>query len=204
MVTETHTSTARSLAAIALVASLASGCGTFVAYPGEARPEQEIATLECYTRYYVVYLGSCGITAVSGKRSDAILPATRAEFEPGRHWFEVAFEGYFGGGGGVSDVCAFELDTQAGHRYRVIAHGLHTTVGLARHGATLYSGTLQIADDAPSGASETRTVAVTCRPFGGALCRAPADCGRPAAGWPAPLCEMRPEHPYGLCVQPAK
>lgn len=180
------------------------GCGTFVAYPGPERPDSEVASIECYSRYYFVYIGSCHITAVSGRRPDTSpVYATDARVAPGRQWFEVAFESYFGGGGGVSDVCAFDLDMRAGHSYQIRAHSLKVDAGLlSRHGATLYKGSLQIEARSGAGAGETLTVALTCRPFGGALCREVSDCGANPAGLRDVSCVKSPEFGFGRCVHP--
>ena len=181
-----------------------AGCGTVVAYPGPERPDSEIASIECYSRYCFVYIGSCQITAVSGRRPETNpIYATGARVAPGKQWFEVAFERYFGGGGGVSDVCAFDLDMRAGRSYQIRAHSLNVDAGLlSRHGATLYKGSLPIATRSGAGADETLTVPLTCRPFGGALCREVSDCGANPAALRDVSCMKSPEFGFGRCVHP--
>ncbi|HEX5804576.1 MAG TPA: hypothetical protein VFY24_16275, partial [Azospira sp.] len=125
---------------------------------------------------------------------------------PGRHWIEVAFESYFGGGGGTTDVCAFDIDVRPGHVYRVKAHSLTTDIGhLAKHGHPgLYRGLLALEIEAPETpgirdtpvqAWEVRQVEATCSFAGGSLCRKDADC----VPHPDIRCFPQAGFPFGAC-----
>jgi hypothetical protein len=194
------------MAAVRLLASLfaacalsgAGGCATFVTYPGAQRPAQEVATLHCYSRYYVVYMESCGFQAVDGFRPGlSQLFTNTSEVLPGAHWIEIAFESYFGGGGGITDVCAFELDFEPNAVYRVKAHSLATEISLlGRHAQRgFYRGWLDVSIARGSGASEVRRVEATCSAFGGSMCRKDADC----VDHPEIACIPQEGFPFGQC-----
>lgn len=173
-------------------------CSNFVAYEGAERPEREVATLDCYSRYYFVYLESCRFQAVDGMRptlSQTFASTTKAL--PGPHWVEVAFESYFGGGGGVTDVCAFDVALEAGHAYRIGAHGLKTDIAhLAKHGHRgLYGATIDLEVAKPSGAREILRTRATCSFAGGSLCRKDEDC----VPHPDIRCVPQQDFPFGAC-----
>lgn len=164
---------------LGLVCCLAGGCSTFVAYPGPPLPDSDVATLSCYSRYYFVYIESCRFQAVDGQRPKlSELFGNASKMTPGPHWFEVAFEKYFGGGGGVTDVCAFDMEVQSGYSYQIKAHSLQTDIGLlAKHDQRgFYGGSLTIEVTSPARTQETRQVAVTCNFAGGSMCRRDSDC----------------------------
>jgi len=116
---------------------------------------------------------------------------------PGSHWIEVAFEKYFGGAGGVTDVCAFDIDLQAGYAYQIKAHSLATGIGhLAKHERRgFYSGSIDLEITSSSMEQELRHVGVTCSFAGGSMCRTNEDCV------PHPDIGCRPQEgfPFGAC-----
>lgn len=189
------------LSAVCAVGGLVGGCATFVTYSGDPRDADEVATLHRYSRYYVVYMASCGFQAVDGRRPRLSQIFTNtSELLPGSHWVEIAFEGWVGGGGGITDVCAFDLDVEAGAVYQVKAHSLTTAVPhLAKHSTPgFYRGTLDVSISRPSGSAEVRRVEATCSAFGGSMCRKDADCVDhpdiacfPQAGFPFGQCRFR-------------
>lgn len=183
---------------LALVSCMASACSTFVAYSGPELPDPEVATVECYSRYYFVYLESCSVTAIDGRRPGlSQLFSNTSKVTPGRHWLEIAFERYFGGGGGVTDVCAFDLDVNAGHVYRISAHSLKTDIGLlAKHSSpSFYSGSLDLGVTSPAEARETHQIKVTCSFGGGSMCRQISDC----SPHPDMQCIPQEGHSFGRC-----
>lgn len=194
----------QSLAACLGIAAISGGiaaCGTFVTYPERDLPAAEVASFACYSRFYFVYIGSCRVQAVDGVRPGlSEMFGSTSKLLPGRHWIEVAFESYFGGGGGVTDVCAFDIDVQPGHAYRVKAHSLTTDIGhLAKHGHPgFYGGSIALeieTPEAPARAPEVRQVAVTCSFAGGSLCRKDADC----VPHPDIRCFPQEGFPFGAC-----
>lgn len=173
-------------------------CSHFVAYPGDERPDNEVVTLDCYSRYYFVYLDSCRFQAVDGMRPTLSQTfASTTKILPGPHWVEVAFESYFGGGGGVTDVCAFDVELEAGHAYRIKAHGLKTDIPhLAKHGQHgFYGATIDLEVTKPSGALEGLQARATCLFAGGSLCRNDKDC----VPHPDIRCVTQEGFPFGAC-----
>lgn len=183
---------------IAVTACCITACSNFVTYPEGDLPNAEVASFECYSRYYFVYMESCRVQAVDGVRPRlSEMFGNTSKMLPGRHWIEVAFERYFGGGGGVTDVCAFDIDVQPGHVYRARAHSLTTDIGhLAKHGHQgFYSGSITLEIEAPAHTQEVRQISVTCSFAGGSMCRKDADCV------PHPDIRRSPQEdfPFGAC-----
>jgi len=131
-----------------------------------------------------------------GKRPGALQFANvTAEFAPGHRWVEFEMERYFGGGGGTSDICAFEHDFLAGHRYQIFAHSLKPNIRwLQKHAATLYSGSIELEETRPDGTVIVHRPALACN-FGGSLCRTTADC----VPHPDIVCQPQPGYPNGRC-----
>lgn len=175
-----------------------SACGTFVTYTGTELPDEEVATFRCYSRYYFVYMESCSFQAIDGLRPGvSVMFGNTSKILPGSHWIEIAFEKYFGGGGGVTDVCAFDMDLEPNTGYQVLAHSLTTEIShLAKHQhRDFYGGAMDIEITKPSGAREIRRVHATCSPFGGSMCRKDDDC----VHHPDIRCFPRDGFPFGQC-----
>ena len=175
-----------------------SGCSNFVTYSGHERPDAEISTFHCYSRYYFVYMESCRFQAVDGLRPEiSEMFSNTSKILPGSHWIEVAFERYFGGGGGVTDVCAFDIDLQPGYVYQIKAHSLTTEIShLGKHGyRRFYGGSLDLEIISPSMAQEVRHVGVTCSFAGGSMCRKNEDC----VPHPSIRCFPQEGFPFGAC-----
>jgi len=151
-----------------LIAALAPACSTFVAYPGAPLPDEQVATVKCYSRYYFVYMAGCHVTAVDGCRPElSQIMSMTSKLLPGHHWIEFGAEEYFGGGGGVTDVCAFDFDFEVNHQYQIKAHSLEFEVGLiAKRSSALYKGSVIIEVTSPTGELQTKRVKTTCS-FGG-------------------------------------
>jgi len=175
-----------------------SACSTFLTYTGNELPDEDVATFLCYSRYYFVYLESCRLQAMDGLRPGiSELFGSTSKILPGAHWIEIAFESYFGGGGGVTDVCAFDIDLEPGAEYQVMAHSLTTEIShLAKHGhRDLYRGAMDVEITQASGARETRRIHATCSAFGGSMCRKDADC----VHHPDIRCFPKDGFPFGRC-----
>lgn len=178
-----------------------AACGEFVTYPDRGIPPTEVAAFSCYTRFYVVYLESCSIQAVDGARPGiSELFGNTSRILPGSHWLEVAFERYFGGGGGITDVCAFDMNLLPGYGYQIKAHSLQTDLDhLDKHDRqSFYGGSIDVAAISPSGQEDLRHVSATCNFGGGSLCRQDRDCVPhpdircfPQAGFPFGLCKFK-------------
>lgn len=175
-----------------------AACSTFVTYTGDELPDEKVATIHCYSRYYFVYLESCRFQAVDGLRpSVSELFGNTTKILPGSHWIEVAFEMYFGGGGGVTDVCAIDMDLESGAIYQVKAHSLKTEIShLAKHERHgFYGGTMDIEITKPNGAREVQSIHATCSPFGGSMCHKDEDC----VHHPDIRCVPQEGFPFGQC-----
>ena len=176
-----------------------AACSTFVTYTENALQDDKIATIHCYSRYYFVYLESCRVQAVDGLRpSLSEMFGNTSKMLPGSHWIEIAFEKYFGGGGGVTDVCAFDMHFEANAVYQVKAHSLTTEISyLAKHGHSgFYGGVIDIEITKPSGERGVQRIHVTCAPFGGSMCRKDEDC----VHHPDIRCFPQDGFPFGMCL----
>jgi hypothetical protein len=185
----------KTLAAI-LAGALVSACGTFVVNTGHPLSEAEAVTLKCFWRYYFVSIDECHVSAVDGHRPGALQFANiTAQFPPGHRWVEFEMERYFGGGGGTTDVCAFEHDFLAGHRYQIVAHSFKPNIAwLQKHTTTLYTGSIDLEETRADGSVVVHRPALICS-FGGSLCRTTADC----VPHPDIICQPQPGYPYGRC-----
>lgn len=175
-----------------------SACSTFVTYTGNALPDEKVATIHCYSRYYFIYIESCRFQAVDGLRPTVSeMFGNTSKILPGSHWIEIAFEKYFGGGGGVTDICAFDMDLEPSAVYQVKAHSLTTEIPhLEKHGHRgFYGGSMDIEINKPSGVREVRRIHATCYPFGGSMCRKDDDCVR----HPDIRCFPQDGFPFGQC-----
>ena len=183
-------------AAALFAAAILSGCGSFVVHQGERPPAAEAVTLECYWRHYLVYGEECHVSAVDGNRTGpANFANLSAEFGAGRRWIEFNLDRYIVGIAG-SEVCAFEHDFAAGHRYRLLAHSFEAGIGWGRKfGAAAYTGTMTMEQTGPAGERSTHELTLTCIADGGSLCRTSSDC----AQHPDVVCRPLPGHPYGKC-----
>jgi len=170
-----------------------SACGSFRAYPGAKLPDSEVATVECYFRYYFVYLTQCSFTAVDGLRTSiSQLETKTTKIPPGSHWIELELEYNLGGASG-SDICSFDLDLQSGYVYQIKAGTLHTNIKWyeKRHG--LFGGSIEVRAIPPSGTPEDRHIEVTCG--GGSMCRKDEDC----VHHPDIRCIPQEGFPFGEC-----
>jgi hypothetical protein len=183
--------------AIAAISCGLSACSNFVTYSGDERPDAEISTFSCYSRYYFVYMESCRFQAVDGLRPPiSEMFGNNSKILPGSHWIEVAFESFCCGGGGVTDVCAFDIDLQPGYVYQIKAHSLTTEIGhLSKSGHRgFYKGSIDLEITLPSMVQELRQVGVTCG-AGGSMCRKNEDC----VHHPDIRCFPQEGFPFGAC-----
>lgn len=175
-----------------------SACSTFVTYKGQELPDEKVVTFHCYSRYYFIYMESCRVQAIDGLRPDVFeMFGNTSKILPGPHWIEIAFEKYFGGGGGTTDVCAFDMDLEPGAVYQVKAHSLSTEVShWAKHEYRgFYRGSMDIEVTNLSGVREVRSTLATCSPFGGSMCRRDEDC----VHHPDIRCFPQEGFPFGQC-----
>lgn len=184
-------------AAALFTAALLSGCGTFVVHPAQRPPAAQVVTIECYWRHYLVYGEECHVSAVDGHRTGPTDFANlSAEFSAGRRWIEFEIERYIAGVAAI-EVCAFEHDFSAGHRYRLLAHSFEADAGWwQKRSVAAYTGTMTMEENSPAGERTTHMLATTCLFGGGSLCRTTSDC----ANHPDIVCKPLTGHAYGKCV----
>ncbi|MDP2240978.1 MAG: hypothetical protein Q8K18_12560 [Burkholderiales bacterium] len=180
-----------------LIAALGPACANFVAYPGAPLPDAQVATVNCYSRNYLVFSASCHVTAVDGVRPVlSQIMNTTSKLLPGHHWVEFEAAQYFGGSGGVTDVCAFDFDFEADHQYQIKAHSLEFDVGwMQKHSPALYTGSFIIEITRSAGELQTQRVRTTCSFGGGSLCRKTSDC----VPHPDIICLPQEGHAFGKC-----
>ena len=140
---------ARTRAAVSflMIASVA-GCGTLKTYEEPERPDAEVAILEGYFRYYLLFLSQATISRID----DKAVSTSSIKFLPGHH--RIEFERFgalvgIGGGLGGTRTCAFESDFQAGHLYK-----------LKPHSDKIGSTTIEVS--APGLASRAADIAIEC------------------------------------------
>ncbi len=182
---------------MAFMAALSSACSTFVTYSDQNLPDTDIAVLKCFLCYYFVYISECHVSAIDGQRPEVSqLLGLTSKLKLGRHWVEFGIEHYFGGGGGITDVCAFDFDFDAGYQYQIKAHTLETDIGwMARRNVNLYTGTISIEAVDPAGQTQTYQTKTTCKFGGGSLCRKTSDC----VPHPAISCFPQEGYSFGIC-----
>jgi hypothetical protein len=105
-------------------AALCSACGTFVSRIAGSLPEAERVAVHCYWRSHFVCIGECHVTAVDVGRPGALRFANvTTGLAPGHRSVEFGIDRHAGGGGGTTDVCAFEHDLVAGHTFKAAPAG---------------------------------------------------------------------------------
>lgn len=178
-----------------LLISLLAACGTLDTGVDPERPESEIAFLEGYKRYYVLYYEQGDISSVDGKRPGGILRYVNAvKLLPGEHWVEIRLERYVLGGGGPYATCAFKFQFEAQHRYQIEAHSLKADVGLLAHPLyTPYKGSISIEISTPDSHVRTESVTAVCTIPHEALCRQNSDC---PSNYP---CHKQQDFEFGTC-----
>lgn len=108
----------RALLAAGTAGALLGGCGTATTYDGPELPEEEVAVLEGYWRYYLLAMRIVQITKVDGKPALATSPVTRVMLSAGRHSVELQV-GTILGEAGLTTRCSFAAQFERGHRYRI-------------------------------------------------------------------------------------
>lgn len=187
----------RALFCLLLPAGLAS-CGTIETGVAPDQPDSEVATLEGYRRYYLLYYEQGDISAVDGRRPDGFTGYTHAvRLPPGEHWIEIKLERYAFGGGGPYATCAFRFRFEARHSYQIKAHSLKADVGLLAHPLhDPYRGLITLNISAPERPDKTEDVATICATPHQILCVSDPDCGS------GRHCDIQPGHEFGVCKWP--
>lgn len=159
---------------IFVVASF-TACSTWTTYKDPALLDAEVAILDGYHRFYLLYEERAGISSVDGSKAGGIvLGAGSAKLLPGRHWIEIQKFMALPGGAGFKN-CAFELDFLAGHRYKLKAHSLSLEAPYGPY-SDLSNGSISIDVSTPGRPTQTLRVATVCAQPDMNLCRKDADC----------------------------
>ncbi|HEX5277271.1 MAG TPA: hypothetical protein VFW42_06345 [Fluviicoccus sp.] len=187
--------------------ALLTGCSTFQAYDGQARPEREIAVAKTSLRVIPLLL----VNVISGyglkQLDDKPLKGTTILFEPGRHRLTftpgtaVILAGY-GGGGVIAPKgklsCAFTADFQAGHTYR-LGVGSVKTLPLT-DGSTTSTGTVRLKDSAKGQRTRKTDIPVICHTGPVDYCQRDAECPGQST---AMRCDLPAGQPVGTCFPAA-
>lgn len=183
-----------------LVAAHVGGCATFSPDDSAVPGAGAAATLQCYWREYIVYSKECHITAVNGQRPTLRLWESgvfTASVPPGRQWIEIEMQAFAFGGGGTTDVCAFEHDFLPGVHYKIRPGSEAFEISATqKHNPALapYHGSLVIESASTEQASQR--VDLSCTHGGGSLCRSTGDCVK----HPNVRCERREGEAFGKCA----
>lgn len=180
------------------MALLAAGCGTFVVGPEGLREDAGHATITCFWRFYLVYIEECHVSAIDGRRPGPLqFSSLTTLVTPGPHWVEFGIERYFGGGGGTTDVCAFEHEFAAGHEYHLQAHSFEAGVSwLQKRQQRFYTGSIAVEERGAGIEPHTWRLPTICSGGGASLCRKTEDC----VPHPDIVCQSQPGQAYGRCV----
>lgn len=180
---------------VALTAgALLSACSTFVPSPVEREPGADTVTLECSWRFRLSAVDECHVSSVDGQRPGVSQFASlKTELVPGQHWVEFRIQ-HAVGFGGTLDVCAFEHDFLAGHRYRFLAHSFQADSKRLRKYAMLYTGAIDLEQTRPDGTVNVLRPALTCS-AAAPLCRTASDCTSDRDM----VCQSQPGYAYGVC-----
>jgi len=146
----------------ALLLTLCSACGTFVAHKLPASSADEIVELRCYARYYFFYAQECHITSVDGLGPGLGQSLNLgAELSPGRHSIEFVIETTIPWLGVRHEYCKFEHDFSAGYRYRIVPRSLESEREWGVDGKTP-NKSIELEQSRPDGEASTQRIALFC------------------------------------------
>ena len=175
-----------------LAIPLITGCNTVIDAAADL-PDSEVAIVRGYERYYVFYNRWLNITRVD----DEVQPgfpghSDAARVAPGRHLFLV--EEVFASLGESSQLCFFELETEAGHTYR-LRPGSGST---QPNRVVAFAGTIDADVEVDGEVATAVRIPVEClRPA--SSCRSDADCVTVGIDRELACTKSRPNRASGIC-----
>jgi hypothetical protein len=179
-----------------LTTLLVAACGTFSPYSNTELSDAEVASIECYWRYYFVFMEECSVSAIDGQRPGlSALYNKTSKLPSGDHWVEVQIEASLAGAHGNS-TCVFEYDFLAAHQYKINAHSLKAdrkSPNVLTY--PLFAASINFDEISPKGASTAHEISAICSSGGGSFCRKASDC----VPHPDITCVPLLGHSFGTC-----
>ena len=166
-----------------------TGCVMHETYGNHALPESELAVVEGYWHYQVLYDEELHIASVDGKRESGRSGwpyAYSVSLPSGRHWLQLAILR----NSGEIARCAFEWTFECQHRYKLQRLD-HDQLLLAHPSSSPFSASLSMVVTTPSNSVQSLKVSAVCGKE--AMCRQNSDCA------PQYSCLMNPDFAFGIC-----
>lgn len=173
---------------LCLLAFLA-GCVMHETYGDPEASERDLALVEGYWHYLLLYDEEMHIVSVDGKRkrgSDAWFHAYSVSLPAGRHWLELAILR----NSGEIARCAFEWTFAARHRYEM-TRLRHDQFLLAHPASSPYTASISMEMTAPDKPVQLLSVPAVCATA--AMCRQSSDCS------PNHSCRLEAGFNFGTC-----
>lgn len=154
-------------------------CGsTRIASPGPERPDSEVAYVEGWNHYYILYL-SYGKLKIDGMRNPDWTWTVSAKVLPGPHWLEVweRSHGYLPLY--PTRTCAMEMDFEAGHSYKLVPNSIESKGPLFSNihkVGKISTGTILVKITDPKDISRIQQFPVVCTNHIWGFCRRDPDC----------------------------
>lgn len=166
-----------------------TGCVMHETYGSPGLPESDLAVVEGYWHYRVLYDEELHIASVDGEREDGKSGwpfAYSVSVPPGRHWLQLAIMR------NSREIarCAFEGTFESQHRYKV-QRLEHDRLLLAHASPSPFPASLSLVVTTPSGSAESVMVPAVCGKE--AMCRKDTDCA------PQYTCQISPDFAFGAC-----
>ena len=166
-----------------------TGCVMHETYGNHALPESELAVVEGYWHYQVLYDEELHIASVDGMREGERSGwpyAYSVSLPSGRHWLQLAILR----NSGEIARCAFEWTFESQHRYKLQRLD-HDEPLLAHPSSSPFPASLSMVVTTPSNSVQSLKVPAVCGKE--AMCRQNSDCA------PQYSCQMRPDFAFGIC-----
>ena len=145
-----------------------AGCVMHEIYGGNAVPESELAFVEGYWHFRVLYDEELHIVSVDGKRegeSSGWPYAYSVSLPSGKHWLQLAILR----NSGVVAWCAFELTFEAQHRYKLERLD-HDQFLLAHPVSSPFAASISMAVTAPGQPVQHLSAPAVCGRYWAACC----------------------------------
>lgn len=138
---------------------LLSGCVLHETYGDPKVPDSELAVLEGYWHYFLIYDEDMQIVSVDYEkaREDAWFYAYSASLPPGLHRLEVAISR----NGREIAACAFKWTFEAQHHYKMTGLQHHQLL-LAHPSTAVYEAAISVTVTAPGEQEQVLAIPATC------------------------------------------
>jgi hypothetical protein len=173
----------------ACMVAVLAGCVMHETYGNHALPESELAIVQGYWRYQILYDEELHILSVDGKREGGRSGwpyAYSVSLPPGKHWLQIAILR------SSRDIamCAFEWTFVAQHRYK-LQRLHHDQFLLAHPSSSLFAASISIVVAGPTELVQHLSAPAVCGRE--AMCRQDSDCS------PNYSCQFDGGFDFGSC-----